>query len=162
MISATPEQLNAVKFNTDLFVALSKIGFSSIERLTSLHLKVTRAVLEDSVASALPARESKGLHHTSGPIPEVLGKDAVAYFQGVQEIAIDVQKEINNLMTAFFSSQGKGGRIGASNIWSKGFDVYRDFGQQITRMTEANSKAVGDATARITHVADVPPMKKTG
>jgi len=50
---------------------------------------------------------------------------------------------VTTLISSYFASQGKGAN--ASADWSKGFDLFNNFGQQIIAMAAANSKAVGDA-----------------
>lgn len=146
MLKAIPAQLDAVKINADAFMALSKIGFSSIERLATLNLNATRAALESGAeaASRIHSKGAKSLPDLHGLVPEAAIQSATTYLQGVQEIATETQKEVTTLMSSYFSSQGKG--TNASADWTKGFDMFNNFGQQIIAMTEANSKAVADAT----------------
>lgn len=150
MVSRNPEHLDAAKVNVDAFMALSEIGFSSLERLAVLNLNATRSALEQGVASAAkaPAKDLKSLPDLQGLIPGDAAKNAAAYLKSVQEIAAETQKDVMALMSSYFA-QSKGAGAG----WEKGFEAFKGFGQQIISMTEANRKAVGEATAEATATA---------
>ncbi|MFZ2269228.1 MAG: phasin family protein [Azonexus sp.] len=149
MVSKNTEHLDAAKVNVDAFMALSEIGFSSLERLAVLNLNATRSALEHGVASAakVPGKDLKSLPDLQGLIPGEAAKNAAAYLKSVQEIAAETQKDVMALMSSYFA-QSKGAGDNAS--WMKGFDAFKSFGQQIISMTEANRKAVGEATAEAT------------
>lgn len=49
------------------------------------------------------------------------------------------------------ASAGRG--AGSNAVWGKGFEAFKNFGQQIIGMTEANRKTVGEATTVATRHA---------
>jgi phasin family protein len=150
MFTASPEQIDAVKTNTDAFMTLSKIAFSSAERLAALNLKVARAALKDSFAATstmLQAKDIKELQGLQTSTPGATTENAVAYFRDVQEIAAETQKEVTKLMTSYTAQISEGSKANAS--WGKGFEMFKQVTSQITAVTDANIKAVGDATAQM-------------
>ncbi|MBS1157815.1 MAG: phasin [Proteobacteria bacterium] len=152
MVSRSHEPLDAVKVNVDAFMALSEIGLSSLERLTALNLNATRSALEQGVATAAkaPAKDIKSIPDLQSLIPGEAAKNAAAYLKSVQEIAAETQKDVIALMSSYFA-QNKGAGIGAG--WEKGFETFKGFGQQIVSMTEANRKAIGEATSQVAAAA---------
>lgn len=146
MLKTSPAQLDAVKINADAFMALAKIGLSSIERLTTVNLNAMRAALKDGAATAakIQTKDHKSPPDLHELLPEAAVQSATAYLQDVQEIAADTQKEVTTLISSYFTSQGKGSNANAD--WRKGFDLFNNFGQQIIAMATANSKAVAGAT----------------
>lgn len=153
MVSKSPEHIDAAKVNVDAFMALSEIGFSSLERLATLNLNATRSALEHGLLSAakLPAKNIKSLPDLQSLIPGEAAGKAAAYFKNVQEIAAETQKDVIALMSSYLVSAG--GSTDANARWTKGFEAFKNFGQQIINMTEANSKAVGEATAHASATA---------
>jgi len=147
MLKTSPAQIDAIKMNADAFMALSKIGFSNIERLATLNLNAMRAVLENGAATAskIQAKDHKSVPDLHSLLPEAAIQNATTYLNGIQEIAAETQKEVTTLISSYFSSQGKNGN--ASADWNKGFDMFNNFGQQIIAMTTASSKALADATS---------------
>jgi phasin family protein len=148
MFAATPEQINTIKSNTDAFLTLSKIAFSSVERLSALNLKVARAALQDGFAASstmLQAKDIKDLTQRSAA-PGAAAESAVAYFRDVQAIATETQQEITKLVTSYSSQIGEGSSANAG--WSKGFEMFQQVASQLSAVTGANLKAVGDATAQ--------------
>ena len=57
------------------------------------------------------------------------------------------KKEVTALIGSYFPAQGPGASPSAG--WLKGFEQFKSFAQQVTDMTTANSRVVGEATARI-------------
>lgn len=150
MLAVSPQLINSVEINTQAFMTLSKIAFSSLERLATLNLNTTRRAFEEGTsgfASMLQSKDARKQQKLLGATPEKASNSAAAYLQGVQEIAADTQSEITSLITSYFSSQGRGSNPSTGAL--KGFEVFKGFAQQITDMTAANTKVVGDATARI-------------
>ena len=154
MSKASPEQNHAANINVDAFLALSNVGFSSLERLAALNLNATRAALEDSLAASsatLQSKDLKSLPSMESITSSDAAKNAAAYLKSVQEVVAETQKEVTNLMNTYLSSQSVASSAPAD--WTKGFDMFKSFGQQITAMAEANSSAVSAATARMTDSA---------
>jgi hypothetical protein len=145
MPNASPN-LAAVRLNTEAFLELSKIAFSTVERLTALNLGATRAAFEAGVASSTSVLQTANLGTQQGPGAS-LPENSAAYLRDVREIAVESQKEITKLTASYFTGQGATAEPGGDLL--KGFEVFKGFAQQITAMTEANSKAVGDAAAHI-------------
>lgn len=151
MQSFSPEQIDAIKTNTDTATAFSNIVFSSFERLINLNLSTTRTLLEESAAATslmLESSNSTSSTKAQKAIPEAATQNAMAYFQGVQELTTETQQELTQLMTSYFSAQGN--RTNPSAAWLKGFDgVFKSLGQQVSAITAANHKAVADVTSRV-------------
>lgn len=62
MLAASPELINSIEINTKAFMSLSKIAFSSVERLATLNLNATRVALGDGIpafGSLLKITDSK-------------------------------------------------------------------------------------------------------
>lgn len=132
MLFVSPELINSTEINTHAFMTLSKIAFSSVQRLAALNLNATRVALE-------------------GGTRGTASNNALAYLKGVQDIAAETQQEVTELVTSYFTPHGEDSNPTAG--WLKGFEQFKSFAQQITDMTAANTKVVGDATARIATVA---------
>ena len=149
MLAVTRELANPVEINAHAFMTLSKLAFSSVERLATLNLNATRAALEGGSAafgSLLRGKDAKKERELLKATPETASSNAAAYLRGVQEIAADTQAEVAKLINSYFSAQGKGSDPSAGCL--QGFDMFKGFAQQITDMTAANIKLIGDATAR--------------
>ena len=148
MLNITPEQMDAVKFNTDAFMTLSKIAFAGVERLAALNLSTARTALDDGFAASsamLEAHDGKALH---SPAPAKTTANALAYFSDAQKIAAETQQEIAKVMNSYSSHLGLNSNAGAS--WSKGFEMFKGAADQIAAMTAAGSKAASEATAQMT------------
>ena len=162
MLTSSQTPSNIVNINTDAFLTLSKIAFSSVERLTALNLNATRAALEEGVAtssSLLHTHNVKEQQKLQTALPAKANKNAEIYLQQLQEIAAETQKEVTKLMASYFAPPSEGSNPSAD--WVRGFDLFKGFAEQITAMTNASSKMVGDATARI-EGAKVPHSKHAG
>lgn len=149
MLNTNAEVTHAIKANIDAFMAFSTIAFSSIEQLTTLNLSTTRNSLEESAAAAAAMLEANGAMSSSKAkkaAPLAMSEIATAYFQSVQNIVTEAQKETTNLVTAHLASQGNGSSHHAG--WLKGFDAFNDFGQQFSAFAEANRKTLTDITSR--------------
>lgn len=155
MPTASHEQIDTVKSNIDAFMALSKIALAGMERLATLNLEATRTALEEG-ANAYSLMLHPGDKKAQPNLEAVTS--AVDYFRNVQEIAVETQKEVTDLMTAHVALQGNGGNANAA--WTKGFDLFKRFGDQVTNMTEANRKTVGDVTAQIVNAASSHPKRR--
>lgn len=145
MPTALPEQINA-----DTFLAITKIALSSVERLAMLNLNATRSALENSFSKSVPTLDAKGgkdLHNEIAAMPTTVGNNAVAYMQGVQEIAADTQREMAKLMNAYFSEGALGTK--SSEGWNKGFEMFKNFGQQMSSLTDANTRIASETGNRI-------------
>ena len=150
MLAVSPELINSVEINTQAFMTLSKIAFSSLERLATLNLNATRLAFEEGTsgfASLLQTKDAREQQKVLGATPGKATNGAAAYLQGVQEIAADTQSEVTKLVTSYFSSQGRGANPSTGAL--KGFELFKGFAQQITDMTAANAKVARDASARI-------------
>lgn len=150
MFASTPEQIDAVKANTEAFLTLSRIAFSSIERLSALNLSVARAALEESVAASTALFEIKNpkeLYSLRNPVSGKALETAATYLRDAQAITIDTQKQVTTLMTSIVPSLV--GNSNADTSWNQGFNVMNQFAKQITAMTVANTKAVADATTQM-------------
>jgi phasin family protein len=150
MFASTPEQIDAVKASTDAFLTLSKIAFSSIERLSALNLSVARAALEESVATStamFAIKDPKEAYSLRSPVPGKALETAATYLRDAQAITVDTQKQVTTLMTSIIPSLV--GNSNADTSWNQGFNVMNQFAKQITAMTVANSKPVDDATTQI-------------
>lgn len=161
MLSVSPEQIDAMKTNTDAFMAFSNIAISSAERLTTLNLNAARAVLEESVAASSSMLESNGSTVPSKvktAIPETATRNALAYFQNVRDIATETQQEVTKLMTSYFASQGNGSNHSAG--WIKGFEAFKSLANQMTAMTDANRKAMVDVTSKVASATGSHSMKR--
>jgi phasin family protein len=149
MTKPIPGIPDLVSLNSDAFLKLSKIAFSSIERLTALNLQATRTALEENVARSnalLNGKDSVGEQHSPAALPGAAAKTAEAYFQEVQVIATETQQEVSTLLTTYLAP-GKEGALPSAE-WLKGFDVFKNFAQQLAAMTAASGKLVADATAQ--------------
>ena len=149
MLAVSPELINSIKINPKAFMTLSKIAFSSVERLATLNLNATCIALGVGIPSSgslLKISDSKpqGL---SGATAETVANNAAAYLKGVQEIAAETRRDVTALISSYFPAQGLGANPSAGRL--QGFEQFKSFAQQVTDMTTANSKVVGEATARI-------------
>lgn len=159
MHNAKSNQTDAAIVNVDAFMSLARIGFSSIERLATLNLNTSRALLNDGAAKAakLQTKGQPSAPDLSSLLSSATTNSALSYLQSVQEIAADTQKEVTELMTSYFSSQTNGDS--ATIGWAKGFELFKNFGQQITTMTETNTKTVSDAANRVTNTVTAQAKK---
>lgn len=161
MLNISPEQIDAIKTNADTVMAFSNIVYSSFERLTTLNLNATRALLEESAAASSLMLESNGSTSSTKAkkaTPEAATQNAVAYFQGVQELTTETQQELTQLMTSYIATQGKVANPSAA--WLKGFDVFKSLGHQVSAITEANRKAVADVTSRVVSATATQSAKR--
>jgi len=160
MLNTNAEMIQAIKSNTDAFMAFSNIFISSIERLTMLNLSTTRISLEESAAAAalmvdsnasVPSSKAKRLTSVD------MSENAAAYFRSVREIATDAQQETTKLMTTYLARQGNGSSQHAG--WLKGFDAFNNFGQNFSAFADANRKALTDVTSRVANQTNAHSRK---
>lgn len=137
--------------NADAFMTLSKIALTSIERLAALNLNATRTAFESSIAVSGKALNTKGeqeIESSMTSLPVSATNNAVAYLQGVQEIAVDTQKEVANLMTTYFASRGDG--LSPTAGWLKGLELFKGYGQQIADTAESAGRRAVEVTDEVT------------
>jgi hypothetical protein len=154
MQNVTQQQVDAVRINTEAFIALSRIAFASLERLANLSLNASRIAFESSIAtsgSVMLATNVKEQQKLGLALPETITRNAAAYMQEVQAIAVETQQEVARLTTSYFSPHGEIAK--PAEGWLKGFEVFQGFAKQVTAMTEANSKAIGEVSARLADTA---------
>ncbi len=154
MMAASPQQHDAVKINTDAFMHLSKIAFSSIERLAALNLSAGRAALEDGIAASndlLKIKDGKEKQDPQNSTTALATKKASDYMNNLHAISAETKNEVTKLMASYFAPLAEGSNSSAS--WLKGYEMFKGYARQVTEMTEASSKAIGDATARMTTAA---------
>jgi phasin family protein len=160
MFKTNTEQMDVVNANTNAFMALSKIAFSSAERLTTVNLDAARAALEESSTASNAWAHTKDLNDLQGLWNLSSGQATqrvTAYLHNVQEIAAQAQEETTKLMTAYFSAITAGATAGTG--WTAGFDMFKNFAQQMSGLAEANIKAASDTTSRMATQA-TPPARK--
>lgn len=160
MLNTNSEMIHAIKANTDVFMAFSKIAISSIEQLTALNLSTTRSSLEESAAAATSLLESNASMPSSKANKATslaVSESAAAYFRSVQDIATEAQEETTKLISTYLASQGNGSSQHAG--WLKGFDAFKGFGQQLSAFTEANRKTMADVTSRVVNQTNVHSRK---
>jgi hypothetical protein len=161
MQNVTQQQVEAVRINTEAFISLSRIAFASLERLANLSLNASRVVLESGIStsgSVLLAANNKERQKLGVALPETVTRNAAAYLQEVQAIAVETQQEVAKLTTSYFSPQGEIAK--PAEGWLKGFEVFQNFAKQVTAMTEANSKTIGEVTARLADTAATLTKKR--
>jgi adenine deaminase len=161
MQNVTQQQVEAVRINTEAFISLSRIAFASLERLAALSLNASRIVIESSVAttgSVLQATTTQEPQKVGLALPDTITRNAAAYMQEVQAIAVETQQEIAKLTTSYFSPHGEVAK--PAEGWLKGFEVFQGFARQVTAMTEANSKAIGEVSARLADTAATLTKKR--
>ncbi|PKO32202.1 MAG: hypothetical protein CVU34_16340 [Betaproteobacteria bacterium HGW-Betaproteobacteria-7] len=149
MLTINPEKIDAIKSNAETVMAFSNIVYSSLERLTTLNLKVTRALLEESAAASSQLLEGNGSAKPAKArmaIPEAATQNVVAYLQDVQDLTTETQQELTQLTTTFLAAQGKAAN---STAWVKGLEAFKNLGQQVSSIAETNLNAVGDITSRV-------------
>lgn len=159
MLKTSTEQIDVVKANTAAFMALSKIAFSSVERLASVNLEAARAALEGVTTPNAwsQAKDVKDLTNQWSPSTGLATQRIADYLCEVQEIAAQAQEETTKLMTVYFTTVSAAATAGTA--WAAGFDLFNNFAQQMTSLTEANIKAASEASSQITAVAN-PPARK--
>lgn len=159
MLTATAEQTDAIKINIDAFMTLSKIAFTSVERLAALNLSSVRAVLEEGAAASDSMLQKKNAMEprSFAAIPSTAAKNTAAYLQSVRDITTETQSEVNKLLTSYMAPLTHG--LAPSAGWLKGFDFFKGYASKMTEMTEATSKAVEDAVTRMVPAAAASSKK---
>jgi phasin family protein len=159
MLNMSPEMIDGIKTNTDAFMAFSKIAMSSVEQLTTLNLQTARKSLEESTATAASILESKDAlsSRATQALPLAASEGVAAYFRGVNDIANEACQETTKLMTTYLASAGPVSKHKAG--WLQGFDVFNGLRQQLSAITETNTKAIADVTARVANQANAHSKK---
>ena len=161
MLNISPAHIDAIKTNADTVMAFSNAVYAGIERLTTLNLQATRALLDESGAATSLMLEADGATipaKAAKAIPEAATQQALAYFQGVQAVTTDTQQELTRLMTAYLAQQGALANPGAA--WFNGLDAFKSLGQTVGAISEANRKAVADVTNRVVRATAAPAAKR--
>ncbi len=154
MTTATLNQIDAVNVATDAFMAASKIAFAGVERLAALNLSVARAALDEgfaSTSSMFKAKDFTELRSLQMALAKPAGERSAAYIRDLKDIAEETQGEMTKLVTNYASDRGVGSRVGEG--WAKGFEIYKQAATQLTAMTVASTKNLGDAAARMATAA---------
>jgi hypothetical protein len=107
---------------------------------------VARTALEDA-NGMLQIKDIAELQNARSTMTGTATQNAAAYLKTVQEIAAETQKEVTKLMASYFTPLAGGTKASAG--WTNGFEMFKGFANQLTAMTEANSKAIGKATAHL-------------
>ena len=136
MLAVSPELINSTEINTHAFMTLSKIAFSSIQRLAALNLNATRVALEDGTTAfghLVQRKDVQKGQQLPGGTSGTASNNALAYLKGVQDIAAETQEEVTKLVSSYFTPHGDDSKPSAG--WLKGFEQFKSFAQQITDMT---------------------------
>lgn len=146
MQATTTEQKRTAQTYTNAVGALAEVGFSSVERLTELNQNLARAALQDCLAASndmLAVRDVNALQNlqTSATTPALA--QLTDYLRSVQEIATESQKQVSDILNAYFGTLGLGSNAGA-NIQA-GFDMLSNMTRQTRDMMDANVKSAGEA-----------------
>lgn len=160
MFKTNTEQMDVVNANTNAFKALSKIGVTSVERLTTVNLDAARAALEETGTASNAWAHTKDFNDIQGLWNYSTGQATqrvTAYLVQVQQIAAQAQEETTRVMTSYFSAIAAG--VPAGTGWTAGFEMFKNFAQQMSGLAEANVKAASDTTAQMTAQA-TPPARK--
>lgn len=150
MQATTTEQKRTAQTYTDAVGALAEVGFSSVERLTELNQNLARAALQDCLAASndmLAVRDVNALQNlqTSATTPALA--QLTDYLRSVQEIATESQKQVSEILNAYFGTLGLGSNAGA-NIQA-GFDMLSNMTRQTRDMMDANMKSAGEAGEKL-------------
>jgi phasin family protein len=151
MFKTSIEQIDVVKANTAAFMALSRIAFSSVERLASVNLDAARVALEVSVTASSAWAQTKDVNELQNlwsPLTGPATQNITNYLRHVQEIAAQTQEETTKLMTSYLATLTAGATAGTA--LAAGSDLFTNFAQQMTSLAEANVKAAGDAARQMT------------
>jgi phasin family protein len=160
VFKTTTEQTEVVNANTNAFMALSKIAFASVERLTTVNLEAARAALEESSTAANAWTHTKDFNDIQGLWNFSTGQATqrvTAYLLHVQQIAAQAQEETTRVMTSYFSAIAAGAPAGAG--WTAGFDMFKNLAQQMNGLAESNIKAAGGTASQMTTQIS-PPARK--
>jgi len=150
MQHANPQQIDAIRRNTDAFMALSNLAIASAERLTALNLDAMRGALEEAASASDKIRkaDASNLPATVKSVSKDLtSSSAMSYFQGLVELTTETQQELVKQMTAYLESQGKHSPLGKG--WFNGFEAFGKLTDQMKAITEANHKTMADAGAKM-------------
>lgn len=146
MQATTTEQKRTAQTYTDAVGALAEVGFSSVERLTELNQNLARAALQDCLAASsdmLAVRDANALQNlqTSATTPALA--QLHDYLRSVQEIATESQKQVSEILNAYFGTLGLGSNAGAN--MQAGFDMLSNMTRQTRDMMNANMKTASEA-----------------
>lgn len=159
MQAATTEQKRNAETYTNAVGALSEIAFSSVERLTALNQKLARVAVQDCLTVSndlLAARDAKALQSLQSSAATPALAQFADYLRSVQDITAESQKQVSEVLNAYFGTLGLSANAGAN--MQAGFDMLSKMTSQTRDMMDANVKAVGEASDKLT--ASVTPHPK--
>lgn len=150
MQATTTEQKRTAQTYTNAVGALAEVGFSSVERLTELNQNLARAAMQDCLAASndmLAVRDVNALQNlqTSTTTPALA--QLTDYLRSVQEIAAESQKQVSEILNAYFGTLGMGSNAGAN--MQAGFDMLSKMTRQTRDMMDANMKTAGEAGEKL-------------
>ena len=150
MQATTTEQKRTAQTYTNAVGALAEVGFSSVERLTELNQNLARAAMQECLAAStdlLAVRDVNALQNlqTSTTTPALA--QLTDYLRSVQEIAAESQKQVSEILNAYFGTLGMGSNAGAN--MQAGFDMLSKMTRQTRDMVDANMKTAGEAGEKL-------------
>ena len=150
MQATTTEQKRTAQTYTNPVGALAEVGFSSVERLTELNQNLARAAMQECLAAStdlLAVRDVNALQNlqTSTTTPALA--QLTDYLRSVQEIAAESQKQVSEILNAYFGTLGMGSNAGAN--MQAGFDMLSKMTRQTRDMMDANMKTAGEAGEKL-------------
>ena len=150
MQATTTEQKRTAQTYTNAVGARAEVGFSSVERLTELNQNLARAAMQECLAAStdlLAVRDVNALQNlqTSTTTPALA--QLTDYLRSVQEIAAESQKQVSEILNAYFGTLGMGSNAGAN--MQAGFDMLSKMTRQTRDMVDANMKTAGEAGEKL-------------
>ena len=150
MQATTTEQKRTAQTYTNAVGALAEVGFSSVERLTELNQNLARAAMQECLAASTDLRAVRDVNalqnlQTSTTTPALA--QLTDYLRSVQEIAAESQKQVSEILNAYFATLGMGSNAGAN--MQAGFDMLSKMTRQTRDMMDANMKTAGEAGEKL-------------
>lgn len=136
--------------SSEALLKLTRIAFTSVEKLTALNLNTSRTVLEEGLARSgnlLQAKDPKAAQAAQSALPGTLAGSTQVYIHELQEITSETQKAVAELVTSYMTLAQDAGT--GNGDWLKGFGMFKAFAEQMNTLTDVSSKMVGDATAQL-------------
>ncbi|HRP98557.1 MAG TPA: phasin family protein [Rhodocyclaceae bacterium] len=146
MQAITTEQKRNAETYTNAVGALSEIAFSSVERLTTLNQNLARAALQDCLAASndlLAVRDVNALQKLQSSATAPALAQLADYLRSVQDIAAESQKQVGEVLNAYFGTLGLGSAASAN--MQAGFDTLSKMTRQTRDMMDSNVKTAGEA-----------------
>lgn len=126
MLILSPELIDKIQKNANVFMRLSNITLTGAERLTNLNLDAARTALDDGAVVSSLMFDSNRSATAQTAAPGKAAENTLAYFQSVQQIAAETHQEVTTLMTAFLASQAYG--MSQASNWIEGLEALAAFG----------------------------------